>query len=337
MSRFLAACRGEEVDRPPVWIMRQAGRYLPEYRRLRQQAGSFVALCTNPHLAAEATLQPLRRFPLDAAIIFSDILLPLQALGVEVAFSENGGPRLPAPLATPQQWARLAPSNSWDSLSFVGQALAQVRRHLPPEVALIGFCGAPWTLACYLLEGRGSSDWAQARRAAYQAPEELGRLLQTLGQAMGDYLVWQVRAGAQAVQVFDSWAGVLPADLYQALVVPALQRLLEQLEGLGVPRILYLGQGQHLLGAVRHLPLEVVSVDWRTPLAYAAQATGKGVQGNLDPAVLFAPPEEVIHRTRQMLRSAPPRGYIANLGHGIWPETPVEGVEAFLHAVRESP
>ncbi len=334
MNRFLAACHGEEVDRPPVWLMRQAGRYLPEYRALRQQAGSFLALCTTPQLAAEATLQPLRRFPLDAAIIFSDILLPLQALGVAFSFSDDGGPKLTQPLASPSDWAQLSLPDGWHALEPVAEAIRLVRSQLPTEAALIGFCGAPWTLACYLIEGQNSRDWARARQQAYARPEELAGFLSLLGRAMGDYLAWQVEAGAQAVQVFDSWAGVLPLELYQALAVPALRILSERVEPTGVPRILYLGQGSHLLPAVRLLPFEVVSVDWRTDLA-AAGATGKAVQGNLDPAVLFADSRTVRAATRRMLQAAPRRGYIANLGHGLWPQTPVSSVEAFVAAVAE--
>lgn len=337
VNRFLAACRKQRVDRPPVWIMRQAGRYLPEYRELREKAGSFLALCTTPELAAEATLQPLRRFPLDAAIIFSDILLPLQALGVSFSFSENGGPRLTKAWDNPQAWAQLQLPASWESMAPVAEAIGLVRQALTPEVALLGFCGAPWTLACYLIEGQGSSDWTNVRKAIYRFPSELKALLLSLGQAMGSYLAFQVRAGAQAVQVFDSWAGVLPLERYQAFVVPALEALFHTLDGLDVPRILYLGHGSHLLPAVASLPVEVVSVDWRTDLQIAAERTGKAVQGNLDPAVLFAETSEVRRQTKAMLQRAPEVGYIANLGHGIWPDTPMAGVEAFLAAIQEKP
>lgn len=337
VNRFLTACRKETLDRPPVWIMRQAGRYLPEYRALRERAGSFLALCTNPEMAAEATLQPLRRFPLDAAIIFSDILLPLKALGVAFDFPENGGPRLVKAWERPEDWARLQVPASWETMEPVAQAIRMVREQLPPEKALIGFCGGPWTLACYLLEGRGSGDWTNARKAAYRWPAELQQLLTTLGEAMGHYLAFQVQAGVHAVQVFDSWAGVLSAERYQALAVPALETLLQKLEGLGVPRILYLGNGSHLLPTIASLPVEVVSVDWRTQLKEAARLTGKAVQGNLDPAVLFGDVHGVLQQTKAMLRGAPEVGYIANLGHGIWPDTPIAGVEAFLAAIQENP
>lgn len=335
MNRFLAACSKQEVDRPPVWIMRQAGRYLPEYRDLRHKAGSFLALCTTPQWAAEATLQPLRRFSLDAAIIFSDILLPLKALGVPLEFTDQGGPKITSPLRSPQQWQSLSPPETWQSLEPVAEAVRLVRRELAPDKALIGFCGAPWTLACYLLEGGHNSDWGQARQAAYAQEEDLAALLRFLGRTMASYLAWQVQAGVQAVQVFDSWAGVLGKKQYAQLVVPALRELGENLASLGVPRILYLGQGSHLLDLVASLPFEVISVDWRTDLQTAARVTGKAVQGNLDPAALLAPPSEVRKLTQHMLASAPRQGYIANLGHGIWPNTPVACVETFVATIQE--
>jgi uroporphyrinogen decarboxylase len=335
-SRFLAACRGEAVDRPPVWIMRQAGRYLPEYRETRAEAGSFLALCRDPRLAAEVTLQPLRRFDLDAAIIFSDILLPLAPMGVHFAFPDEGGPRIQEPLVDPGQWARLHVPASNEGTEFVATALAKVREALPPQIALIGFCGAPWTLASYLVEGGTSREHQAVKAAAYTHPEAFRDLLDRLSEAMGHYLLQQVGAGAQAVQVFDSWAGVLPACDYAELVVPCLRRLFDRLSPTGVPRILYLGGSAHLAPVAASLPCEVIGVDWRTDLAAAATAVpGKAVQGNLDPAVLLTTPAVVAEKTRRMRQSAPPRGYIANLGHGILPTTPLANVSAFLAALQE--
>ncbi|MFH1176526.1 MAG: uroporphyrinogen decarboxylase [Acidobacteriota bacterium] len=334
--RFLAACRGEAVDRPPVWIMRQAGRYLPEYRETRAEAGSFLALCRTPHLAAEVTLQPLRRFDLDAAIIFSDILLPLAPMGVHFAFPDEGGPRIQQPLAGPEEWERLRVPSTDEGTGFVATALAKVREALPPEIALIGFCGAPWTLASYLVEGGTSGEHQAVKAAAYTHPEAFRELLDLLSEAMGSYLLQQVRAGAQVVQVFDSWAGVLSACDYAEMVVPCLRRLFGQLSAAGVPRILYLGGSAHLAPAAASLPCEVIGVDWRTDLAAAAAVLpGKAVQGNLDPAVLLTIPGVVAARTRRMLQSAPARGYIANLGHGILPQTPLANVSAFLAALQE--
>jgi uroporphyrinogen decarboxylase len=334
VSRFLAACRGEPVDSPPVWIMRQAGRYLPEYRATRARAGSFVALCRTPALAAEVTLQPIRRFAFDAAIVFSDILLPLAPLGVEFCFPDEGGPRLDRPLSAPDDWDRLEPPRDGRGTAFVAEAIARVVRELPPNVALIGFCGAPWTLASYLVEGGTSRDHTAARAAMAAHPAEFRRLLEVLADTMGAYLKQQVTAGAQAVQLFDSWALALSAQTYAEFIVPALVRLLRALDGAGVPRIVY-ASGAHLLPLLAGLPCEAVSVDWRVPLASAAEVlSGKAVQGNLDPAVLLASPDTVRAATRAMLAGAPDSGYIANLGHGILPDTPLEAVTAFVHTIR---
>ncbi len=337
MSRFLAACRLEAVDRPPVWIMRQAGRYLPEYRATRARAGSFLALCRTPALAAEVTLQPVRRFGFDAAIVFSDILLPLAPMGIEFHFPEDGGPRLGHPLQRPEDWARLEPPENGDGTAVVAETIARVLQQLRPGVVLIGFCGAPWTLASYLIEGGTSRDHVATRAAMSAHPVAFRRLLETLADAMAAYLRQQVANGAQAVQVFDSWALALSAEAYGEFVVPALERLLRGLDGAGVPRIVY-ASGPHNVPLLAGLPCEAVSVDWRTGLASAATALpGKAVQGNLDPATLLAPADAVRRATREMLRDAPSRGFIANLGHGILPETPLESVSAFLDTVRGAP
>lgn len=336
MSRFLAACRRQEVDRPPVWIMRQAGRYLEEYRATRQRAGSFLALCRNPELAAEVTLQPIRRFGFDAAIIFSDILLPLSPMGVDFAFPDEGGPRIERPLDRPDDWLRLEVPEDGSGTSFVGEAIARVRAALSPDIALIGFCGAPWTLASYLVEGGTSREHSRVKAALLGHRRQFLELLDTLAVAMAAYLRQQVEAGAQAIQVFDSWAGTLAVEEYSELVVPSLRTLLEGLAGTGVPRIVYAGGGAHLLPALGRLPCEVLGVDWRTDLGRAAGATGKAVQGNLDPAFLFGPRAEVERLTRRMAASAPERGWVANLGHGILPGTPVEAVETFLSTLRGS-
>ncbi len=334
MSRLVSACRREAVDRPPVWIMRQAGRFLPEYRATRARAGSFLALCRTPELAAEVTLQPVTRFGFDAAIIFSDILLPLAPMGVEFAFPDEGGPRIERALAEPADWARLEPPVDGRGTAVVAEAIALVRGKLPADVALIGFCGAPWTLASYLIEGGTSRDHAAVRAAMLSHPEEFRALLDVLADAMAAYLRQQVAAGAGVVQIFDSWAMALSAPSYGDFVVPALARLLRRLDDLGVPRIVY-ASGGHLVPVLAGLPCEAVSLDWRMDLAAAAEALpGKAVQGNLDPAALLAPPEAVRAATRAMLERVPERGYVANLGHGILPATPIASVEAFLDVIR---
>lgn len=334
-SRFLAACGSQPVHPPPVWVMRQAGRYLPEYLRVREQAGSFLALCRNPELAAEVTLQPIRRFGFDAAIVFSDILQPLTCLGVQFEFSEEGGPRLADPLTTPRQWARLRASNDSPDVHLVAETVARVRAALPEEVALIAFCGAPWTLASYLIEGATSREHARARAALWEHPGEVAALLELLGEAMAGYLETLVRAGADAVQVFDSWAGSLAASPYRDHAAPAVARLMRRLAEVGVPRILYAGGASHLLPILADIPCEVVGVDWRVPLSAAArELPGRAIQGNLDPAALLAPPATVRRATRAMMADAPPVGWIANLGHGILPDTPVDSVQAFLETIR---
>lgn len=336
-TRFVAACRGKPVDRPPVWVMRQAGRYLPEYLRTREQAGSFLALCRNPALAAEVTLQPVRRFSFDAAIIFSDILLPLTTLGVQFDFPDEGGPRLPERLAAPQKWARLEPGKASNDTALVGEAVARVRAALPADVALIAFCGAPWTLASYLVEGATSRDYARAQAALLEHPQQFSELLATLSDAMATYLEALVGAGADAVQVFDSWAGTLPAALYTTHALPAVASLMRRLGPTGVPRILYAGGASHLLPALAEVPCEVVSVDWRIPLRTAASALpGRSVQGNLDPAALLTSLATVSQLTRQMVAAAPTGGWIANLGHGILPHTPVASVETFVDTIRSA-
>ncbi len=335
-SRMLAACRGEKVDRPPVWIMRQAGRFLPEYRATRARAGSFLGLCRTPELAAEVTLQPVTRFGFDAAIIFSDILLPLAPMGVEFAFPDEGGPRIEKALAGPREWAALGVPGDGGGTAFVAEAIRLVRGKLPAGTALIGFCGAPWTLASYLVEGGTSRDHAAVRAALASHPDEFRRLLELLADAMAAYLRQQVEAGADAVQVFDSWAVALSAKVYGEFIAPALRRLLDRLGDLNVPRIVYVSGG-HLAPVLAGLPCEVVSLDWRCDLSAAArELAGKAVQGNLDPALLLAPPATVRAATRAMLERVPARGYVANLGHGILPATPVESVEAFLAVIREA-
>jgi uroporphyrinogen decarboxylase len=333
MSRFLAACRSESVDRPPVWIMRQAGRYLPEYRATRARAGSFLALCRSPELAAEVTLQPIRRFGFDAAIIFSDILLPLAPLGVEFEFPDEGGPRLAQPLDGSAAWERLARPDD-EGMAFVAEAIRKVRAALAPEVALIGFCGAPWTLASYLVEGGSSREFNRVKAAMSAHPAEFRGLLNTLADAMSRYLRLQIAAGAQAVQVFDSWSQALTAEAFVEFEAPALERLLGPLGAAGVPRIVY-ASGAHLLPRLATLPCEVVSVSHEVDLASTHRTlSGKAVQGNLAPAALLAPPDAVRAATRAMLAAAPARGFIANLGHGILPDTPIEAVEAFVETVR---
>ncbi len=332
--RFLRACRRERVDRPPVWVMRQAGRYLPEYREVRRKAGGFLAMCKNPELAAEVSLQPIRRFGLDAVIIFSDILTPLEPLGIDLQFSP--APRIGNPVASPADIQRLTLPEPWSGTEYVEVALRMVRSALPTDVALIGFCGAPWTLATYLVEGSTSKSFTRVKRFALTHPEAFEELLNLLADAMAAYLTRQVEAGAQAVQIFDSWVGALAAEDARRWALAPVRRLLSRLAGLGVPRIYFANGGAHLLHDLPDMPCEVIGLDWRVDLKMAARALpAHALQGNLDPGVLMGPREVIHRRALAMLRSAPRRGYIANLGHGITPEVPVAHMAEFVRTVQE--
>ncbi len=332
--RFLRACRRHRVDRPPVWVMRQAGRYLPEYREVRRKAGGFLAMCKTPELAAEVSLQPVRRFGLDAAIIFSDILTPLEPLGIDLEFTP--APRIGNPVEAPADIERLTVPRPWSGTEYVEVALRMVRSALPREVALIGFCGAPWTLATYLVEGSTSKSFTRVKRFALSHPDAFEELLNLLADAMAAYLRRQVEAGAQAVQMFDSWVGALAAGDARRWALAPARRLLSQIADLGVPRIYFANGGAHLLHDLPDMPCEVIGLDWRVDLRMAARALpAHALQGNLDPGVLMGPREVIRERTLAMLRSAPRRGHIANLGHGITPDVPVANMAQFVRTVQE--
>ncbi len=335
MNRFLSACRRQPVDRPPVWVMRQAGRYLPEYREVRRRAGDFLTLCRTPELAAEVTLQPVRRFGLDAAIVFSDILTPLVPLGAELTFSP--APHITNPVRRPEDVERLVAPDPWHGTEFLETTLELVRSDLDSDTALIGFCGAPWTLASYLVEGTTSKSFTRIKAFALTHPGAFAELLDRLADAMAVYLRRQVEHGAQAVQVFDSWLGTLGAEDAPGWALRPAARLLEQLEELGVPRIYFANGAAHLLDHLAPMPCEVIGIDWRTDLEEAARRlSGHAIQGNLDPGVLMGPPAVIRERTRAMLARAPHTGYIANLGHGITPDVPVSHMATFVRTVQES-
>ena len=333
MNRFLAACRRQPLDRPPVWIMRQAGRYLPEYREVRARAGDFLTMCKTPEIAAEVTLQPIRRFGFDAAIIFSDILTPLEPMGIELTF--NPAPHIHNPVREAPDVDRLRAPEPWSGTEYVSDALSRVRSELGPETALIGFCGAPWTLASYVVEGTTSRSFTHTKQLALTHPEAFGRLLDHLADAMTAYLRTQVAAGAQAVQIFDSWVGALGADDARRWALAPARRLLDGIADLGVPRIYFAHGGTHFLHDLVDMPCEVIGLDWRADLGRAPRLLPHhALQGNLDPGVLMGPDDEIRRRTEAMLALAPRTGYIANLGHGITPEVPVRAVETFVETVR---
>jgi uroporphyrinogen decarboxylase len=341
-DRLLRALMREPVDRTPVWIMRQAGRYLPEYRATRAKAGSFLALATNPELACEVTLQPLARFPLDAAILFSDILMIPKALGVGLAFEEGEGPRIERPVRTAADIRALPLTDPAQELRFVTDAVSLVRRELGGRAPLIGFAGSPWTVATYMIEGGGSRDFPKSKALLYGDPKALHRLLAKLARATTDYLNAQVTAGAQAVMIFDTWGGILSTPAYHEFSLAYMEQtasdLIHEREGRRVPVILFTKGGGAWLERMAMTGTDALGVDWTTELSAARRMTFDRValQGNLDPAVLFSPPDAIRTEVARVLESygAAP-GHVFNLGHGIQPGVEPEHVAAMVAAVHE--
>lgn len=332
MPLFLRAITGQQTERPPVWIMRQAGRYLPEYQKVRA-AHPFLEVCRTPELACEVTLQPIRRFPLDASILFSDIMMPLESMGVELEF--NPGPIIAKPIAHADDVARLRLVDQDEIAPYVAEAVRQLRRALP--VPLIGFAGAPLTLAAYLIEGRGSKNFDKLRTFLYAQPKAAHALFDKLAILMLRYLRMQVAAGAQAVQLFDSWAGLLDEHTYRVFALPAVQTIMRGLADLNVPRIYFAQNAAALLPAVAEVEAEVLGVDWRLPLMQVRKAVGGRfvLQGNLDPALLLSDAPTVRHATRNVLNQLKNHRHVFNLGHGILPQTPIANVEAMLDEVHK--
>ncbi len=337
---FLAPFSGNAVQPPPVWLMRQAGRYLPEYRKVRSDAGSFLDLCYSPKLAAEVTLQPIRRYGFDAAILFSDILVVPDALGQSVRFAEGEGPRLD-PVKTVADLRRLDLSNTHYKFAKVCETVALLSKELPRETALIGFCGAPWTVATYMAEGRGSSDQAAARSWAYRDREGFAQLIALLTEASIVYLSSQVDAGANALQIFDSWAGSLAEDEFErwviaptARIVTEIRRRHPQVPIIGFPR----GAAALLQKYIDGTNVDGVSCDTSCPLSVmqAIAKTGKVVQGNLDPLLLVTGGEALDARAGVICRAMTGLPFVFNLGHGIVPETPPENVARLVHRIRET-
>jgi uroporphyrinogen decarboxylase len=329
---LIEAMARRPVAKRPLWIMRQAGRYLPEYRAFRE-VHSFKELACNAELATEVTLMPMRRFALDGAIVFADIMSPLPAIGVEFEF--DPGPVVANPIRTAGDLARLHSPEGTPAPEVI-EALKLVRRELPETTALLGFCGAPWTLAAYLVEGRGAKEFPTLRAFAAAEPALLDRLLGKLTDLMADYLIAQHRAGADAVQIFDSWAGLLSLADWQRLIEPHLKQLLERVGAAGVPRILFLQNAPHLVDAYARLPAEALATDWRLDLgALQRSYPERAVQGNIDPAVLLAGPAATRAAASALLARVEPTGHIVNLGHGILPSTPIASVEALIETVEE--
>lgn len=350
---FLRACRRQATDYTPLWLMRQAGRYLPEYKATRALAGSFMGLATNVDYATEVTLQPLERFALDAAILFSDILTVPDAMGLGLTFAEGEGPRFARTVRTEADVAALAVPDM-DKLRYVFDAVTSIRRALDGRVPLIGFSGSPWTLACYMVEGKGSADYREVKTLMYARPDLMHRILAINADSVAQYLNAQIDAGAQAVMIFDSWGGVLADGAFQQFSLEYTRRVLAQLQRTGpdgqdVPRIVFTKGGGIWLDDMKDIDCEVLGLDWTANLGKARAAVGgsaggpgKALQGNIDPNVLFAPPEQIAAQVRTVLESFgtphTDRGttgptHIFNLGHGISQFTPPEHVSALVEAV----
>jgi uroporphyrinogen decarboxylase len=335
-DRFLRACRRETVDVTPVWFMRQAGRYMPEYRAIREKY-SLIEICRHPEIAAEVTMQPVRALGVDAAILFADILLPVIPLGLGLEFARGEGPVIASPVRTLDDVQAMKPFNAESDLGYVLDAIRILRGTLN-GIPLIGFCGAPFTVASYILEGGSSREFLKTKSMMYSAPEVFHALMEKLSVVMSNYLVAQIHAGAQAVQVFDSWVGALsPAD-YETFVLPYSQKVLKAAEARNVPVIHFGTNTTTLLPLMKRAGGSVLGLDWRVPLDDGWKIIGHdhAVQGNLDPALLFAPLPEIKARVHDILVRAEGRpGHIFNLGHGILQNTPVDNVKAVVELVHE--
>jgi uroporphyrinogen decarboxylase len=329
--RILRALAGEALDRPPVWFMRQAGRYLPEYRALRAEH-SFLEMCHDPALATEVTLQPLRRFPLDAAILFSDILLPLESMGADLDYVKGTGPVISNPVRSAEDVAAMRPFVPTRDLPAPLEALRLCTA--AADVPVLGFAGAPFTMACYMVEGGGSKTWTETKRLMFTQPDTFRALLDKLADAVGDHLQAQIDAGAAAVQLFDTWAGALSADDFRTWALPAARRALDRVSG--APRMYFTRDSGPFLPWLAESGADAIAIDWRVDMAAARAVLGAlPVQGNLDPSAVHAPPEEIRRRVHRIIRAAGPSGHVFNLGHGLAPDTPIEGVAAVVDAVRD--
>lgn len=336
-QRFLAACKRQPVDRTPVWMMRQAGRYLPEYRAIRERV-DFLTLCKTPELAAEVSLQPVKRFGMDACIMFSDILIPVEAMGAPVSFSDRG-PVMEKPVRSAAEVQQLRVPDPTTDLGFVMTTLRELRASLHDETALIGFCGGPFTLAAYLVEGGGSKNFSTIKTMLYSEPALLHELLAKLEGTVQEFVSAQIAAGAQAVQVFDTWAGELTPDAFERFALPYQKAVIERIRSGKVPAILFVNESAGVLDLMAKSGADVLSIDWRINLDDVRARVGEGftLQGNVDPAILLSSPQQVRTAARQAMRVAGTTGHILNLGHGVLPSTPLECAQAFVDAPRALP
>lgn len=335
-SPFMKALRKEKSDSTPIWLMRQAGRFMPEYREIRAKMG-FLELCHNPQVCAEVTCMAVEMLNVDAAIIFSDILLPLQSLGCDLEFVKGDGPVIHKPVRSAADVSKLTPFDCAESLSYVLDAIKLTRKELPTNIPLIGFAGAPFTLASYLIEGGSSRSFEKTKRFMYAEPEAWHKLMDILSRIVSEHLTNQVKAGAQAVQIFDSWVGCLSRWDYAEFVFPHLRDTVAQLNK--IAPVVYFGTDTaHLLSMAADAEVDMIGVDWRIELDDAWQRIGhdKAIQGNLDPVVLYADKSIIRHRVEEILKKADGRpGHVFNLGHGVLPQTPVENVKYVVEIVRE--
>jgi uroporphyrinogen decarboxylase len=334
-SRFVKACKRQPVDRTPVWFMRQAGRYMAEYRAVRKQY-SLIEICKKPEVAAEVTITAAEALGVDAAIIFADLLLPLEVMGLPFHFSAGEGPVIEKPVRTKEDIARLRTDRAAD-LGYVSEAVRRVCKHFGSRLPVIGFCGAPFTLASYMIEGGGSRNYVHTKRMMYSSPAAWDELIRKLVSVVSEYATEQVLAGADVIQIFDSWVGCLSVEDYRRYVLPRTTELVKALQRTGVPIIYFGTDSATLLPSMRETGAEVIGLDWRIPLDEGWRSLGCecAVQGNLDPVLLFADWKELKSRAEDILNRAAGRpGHIFNLGHGILPETPVENVKALAEFVQ---
>jgi len=334
-SRFVKACRSLPVDRTPVWFMRQAGRYMPEYRAVRKQY-SLIEICKRPSVAADVTITAAEALGVDAAIIFADLLLPLEVMGLPFHFSPDEGPVIEQPIREQAAISGLRTDCAAD-LGYVAEAVRLVCKYFGPRLPVIGFCGAPFTLASYMIEGGGSRNYVHTKKMMYSSPDAWDDLMTKLVAVVSEYSTEQVRAGADVIQIFDSWVGCLSASDYRDYVLPRTTELVKALSKTGVPIIYFGTDSATLLPSMKQTGAEVIGLDWRIPLDEGWKSVGSGaVQGNLDPVLLFAQWKEIKPRAEKILRQANRRpGHIFNLGHGILPETPIENVKALARFVQE--
>lgn len=341
-DRFIRALLKQPVDCTPVWLMRQAGRYLPEYRKVREQAGDFMSLCQNPELACEVTLQPLRRFDLDAAILFSDILTIPDAMGLGLYFTAGEGPRFKNPVTTSADIDKLPIPDPMEKLAYVPEAVRHIKRGLDQQVPLIGFSGSPWTLATYMVEGGSSKTFATIKSMLYREPNTLHQLLDKLADSVILYLNAQIHAGVDCVMIFDTWGGVLTTPAYEAFSLQYMEKIIAGLDlnyqGKTIPSIVFTKSGQQWLEKIAAIGCQAVGLDWTIDIGDARQRIGDKValQGNMDPCVLYSSPEAIQQEVKRILQSyGQGSGHVFNLGHGIHPEIPPEHVAAFVEAVHE--